>query len=74
MRTYRLRVAGLGGERGRERVRETLEDLEFVRSVQVERVEGSDEVTVRVGVSDVVNDLRDAVESLGYELRDVEPI
>lgn len=73
MPTYRLRVGGVTGGADEERVREAVGSLGFVRSVALDEVEEAEAVEVVVTTTDVVNDLRQAVESLGYDLVDVEP-
>lgn len=73
MRTFRLRVGGVTGDRDRDRLVEALADLGFVRSVRAEPLPEAEEVEVQVRISDVRNDLREAVESLGYTLLGLEP-
>jgi hypothetical protein len=67
--TSRVLVGDVAGERDRGRIGEALSGLAFVRSAGLEEREDG-KVEVRVETSDVVNDLREAVESRGYGLLD----
>lgn len=74
MPRYRLKVGGIAGGRDQGRLEDGLRTLEIVRAVHVTEADpdGTEEVVVRVEVSDPVNDLREIVESLGYTLLDLE--